>query len=224
MASVLGTSRGSGGLNSQLKCKSKRRRRRRSKRKGKDLAFCAAYRELSAPLRRPLVWGVGLCPEASLWVRDMSAQSRALWSSDAFVNVWGFGGPEGTVHRAAAGQQCEEAGQQQAEERAGTGPRRPSAWRTAPSRTHSMAPALLLTLTEETLAHGAKGNIHLSQHPCKPGARPCASFSIQIALEKEAGSHLPKLPDSLYLAWCLLFCKHPDLQRVQACPGRISRN
>lgn len=42
MASVLGTSRGSGGLSGQLRCKSKRRRRRRSKRKGKDLAFCAA--------------------------------------------------------------------------------------------------------------------------------------------------------------------------------------
>ncbi|XP_077021567.1 double-stranded RNA-specific editase B2 isoform X2 [Tamandua tetradactyla] len=35
MASVLGNSRGSGGLSSQLKCKSKRRRRRRSKRKDK---------------------------------------------------------------------------------------------------------------------------------------------------------------------------------------------
>ncbi|CAI9154167.1 unnamed protein product, partial [Rangifer tarandus platyrhynchus] len=34
MASVLGTSRASGGLSGQLKCKSKRRRRRRAKRKG----------------------------------------------------------------------------------------------------------------------------------------------------------------------------------------------
>ncbi|KAF4023331.1 hypothetical protein G4228_015079 [Cervus hanglu yarkandensis] len=36
MASVLGTSRASGGLSGQLKCKSKRRRRRRAKRKAKN--------------------------------------------------------------------------------------------------------------------------------------------------------------------------------------------
>nr|KAF6430637.1 adenosine deaminase RNA specific B2 (inactive) [Rousettus aegyptiacus] len=44
MASVLGTSRGSGGPGGQLRCKSKRRRRRRSKRKGKvsALSACAA--------------------------------------------------------------------------------------------------------------------------------------------------------------------------------------
>ncbi|XP_058388320.1 double-stranded RNA-specific editase B2 [Diceros bicornis minor] len=50
MASVLGTSRGSGGLNSQLKCKSKRRRRRRSKRKDKVSmlsAFIAPFKHLS---------------------------------------------------------------------------------------------------------------------------------------------------------------------------------
>ncbi|KAI5944041.1 Double-stranded RNA-specific editase B2 [Manis javanica] len=50
MASVLGTSRGSGGLNSQLKCKSKRRRRRRSKRKDKvsmSSAFMTPFKHLS---------------------------------------------------------------------------------------------------------------------------------------------------------------------------------
>ncbi|XP_007445718.1 PREDICTED: double-stranded RNA-specific editase B2 [Lipotes vexillifer] len=50
MASVLGTSRGSGGLSSQLKCKSKRRRRRRSKRKDKVStlsAFIASFKHLS---------------------------------------------------------------------------------------------------------------------------------------------------------------------------------
>ncbi|XP_023487871.1 double-stranded RNA-specific editase B2 [Equus przewalskii] len=50
MASVLGTSRGSGVLNSQLKCKSKRRRRRRSKRKDKVSmlsAFIAPFKHLS---------------------------------------------------------------------------------------------------------------------------------------------------------------------------------
>ncbi|XP_029092049.1 double-stranded RNA-specific editase B2 [Monodon monoceros] len=50
MASVLGTSRGSGGLSSQLKCKSKRRRRRRSKRKDKVStlsAFIASFKHVS---------------------------------------------------------------------------------------------------------------------------------------------------------------------------------
>lgn len=50
MASVLGASRGSGGLSSQLKCKSKRRRRRRSKRKDKVSmlsAFTAPFKHLS---------------------------------------------------------------------------------------------------------------------------------------------------------------------------------
>ncbi|XP_066241330.1 double-stranded RNA-specific editase B2 isoform X1 [Saccopteryx leptura] len=50
MASVLGTSRGSGGLSSQLRCKSKRRRRRRSKRKDKVSmlsAFIAPFKHLS---------------------------------------------------------------------------------------------------------------------------------------------------------------------------------
>uniref|UniRef100_H2Q1J4 Adenosine deaminase RNA specific B2 (inactive) n=1 Tax=Pan troglodytes TaxID=9598 RepID=H2Q1J4_PANTR len=50
MASVLGSGRGSGGLNSQLKCKSKRRRRRRSKRKDKVSilsTFLAPFKHLS---------------------------------------------------------------------------------------------------------------------------------------------------------------------------------
>ncbi|XP_072811264.1 double-stranded RNA-specific editase B2 isoform X2 [Vicugna pacos] len=50
MASVLGTSRASGGLSGQLKCKSKRRRRRRSKRKDKVStlsAFVAPFKHLS---------------------------------------------------------------------------------------------------------------------------------------------------------------------------------
>ncbi|XP_047598595.1 double-stranded RNA-specific editase B2 [Lutra lutra] len=50
MASVLGTSRASGGLSGQLKCKSKRRRRRRSKRKDKVSmlsAFIAPFKHLS---------------------------------------------------------------------------------------------------------------------------------------------------------------------------------
>ncbi|KAM6215834.1 double-stranded RNA-specific editase B2 [Rhynchocyon petersi] len=50
MASVLGNSRGSGGLSSQLKCKSKRRRRRRSKRKDKVSilsTFIAPFKYLS---------------------------------------------------------------------------------------------------------------------------------------------------------------------------------
>ncbi|XP_058912447.1 double-stranded RNA-specific editase B2 isoform X2 [Kogia breviceps] len=50
MAAVLGTSRGSGGLSSQLKCKSKRRRRRRSKRKDKVSmlsAFIASFKHVS---------------------------------------------------------------------------------------------------------------------------------------------------------------------------------
>ncbi|KAF6270517.1 adenosine deaminase RNA specific B2 (inactive) [Rhinolophus ferrumequinum] len=50
MASVLGTSRGSGGLSSQLRCKSKRRRRRRSKRKDKVSmlsAFISPFKHLS---------------------------------------------------------------------------------------------------------------------------------------------------------------------------------
>ncbi|KAF6128572.1 adenosine deaminase RNA specific B2 (inactive) [Phyllostomus discolor] len=50
MASVLGTSRGSGGLSSQLRCKSKRRRRRRSKRKDKVSmlsAFITPFKHLS---------------------------------------------------------------------------------------------------------------------------------------------------------------------------------
>ncbi|XP_057588877.1 double-stranded RNA-specific editase B2 [Hippopotamus amphibius kiboko] len=50
MASVLGTSRASGGLSSQLKCKSKRRRRRRSKRKDKVSmlsAFIASFKHVS---------------------------------------------------------------------------------------------------------------------------------------------------------------------------------
>ncbi|XP_020920728.1 double-stranded RNA-specific editase B2 isoform X2 [Sus scrofa] len=50
MASVLGSSRGSGGLSSQLKCKSKRRRRRRSKRRDKVSllsAFIAPFKHVS---------------------------------------------------------------------------------------------------------------------------------------------------------------------------------
>ncbi|KAM8958575.1 double-stranded RNA-specific editase B2 [Lycaon pictus] len=50
MASVLGTSRGSGGLSGQLRCKSKRRRRRRSKRKDKVSmlsALIAPFKHLS---------------------------------------------------------------------------------------------------------------------------------------------------------------------------------
>ncbi|XP_017374322.1 double-stranded RNA-specific editase B2 [Cebus imitator] len=50
MASVLGGGRGSGGLNSQLKCKSKRRRRRRSKRRDKVSilsTFLAPFKHLS---------------------------------------------------------------------------------------------------------------------------------------------------------------------------------
>nr|XP_010960369.2 double-stranded RNA-specific editase B2 [Camelus bactrianus] len=50
MASVLGTSRASGGLSGQLKCKSKRRRRRRSKRKDKVStlsAFVAPFKHVS---------------------------------------------------------------------------------------------------------------------------------------------------------------------------------
>ncbi|KAM9683120.1 double-stranded RNA-specific editase B2 isoform 2-T2 [Dama dama] len=50
MASVLGTSRASGGLSGQLKCKSKRRRRRRAKRKDKVSvlsAFIAPFKRLN---------------------------------------------------------------------------------------------------------------------------------------------------------------------------------
>lgn len=104
MASVLGTSRGSGGLSSQLRCKSKRRRRRRSKRKGKDLLVQRdASQELSAPRR--VLWAGGLAcvggfPGRCWW--DVSAE-RGLGSSDTFVNGWGaFASPEGTLtgHRA----------------------------------------------------------------------------------------------------------------------------
>lgn len=70
MASVLGSSRASGGLSGQLKCKSKRRRRRRSKRKGK--------------LRAPLSGGRRL-PRLYFRAPRPSVPSRARPSSDPFV-------------------------------------------------------------------------------------------------------------------------------------------
>lgn len=89
MASVLGTSRGSGGLSSQLKCKSKRRRRRRSKRKGKDVAFCAA--SANCTLVRVLVSGGPPASTALLWgAGGASVQRRARQSSDPFVKGWGL--------------------------------------------------------------------------------------------------------------------------------------
>ncbi|XP_058153648.1 double-stranded RNA-specific editase B2 isoform X2 [Dasypus novemcinctus] len=54
MASVLGNSRGSGGLSSQLKCKSKRRRRRRSKRKGTSSAEVKENRHVGNLETKPL--------------------------------------------------------------------------------------------------------------------------------------------------------------------------
>lgn len=87
MASVLGTSRGSGGLSSQLRCKSKRRRRRRSKRKGKDAVPVPAR----VPLRTPLL-SVGSAvssgsPVGCWW--GISAEQSAR-SSDIFANGWGL--------------------------------------------------------------------------------------------------------------------------------------
>lgn len=91
MASVLGTSRGSGGLSSQLRCKSKRRRRRRSKRKGKDLVF-GAERLLLTLLSLPRSSGLWALPVSSgfpLGYGVVSAQGRVLGSSGPFVSDWG---------------------------------------------------------------------------------------------------------------------------------------
>ena len=95
MASVLGTSRASGGLSGQLKCKSKRRRRRRAKRKGKDRLprrlsrtprdarrFCAPCPLLAASL--------GL-----LGRRGRGPPSAPLQSSGPSVNAQASASPRG---------------------------------------------------------------------------------------------------------------------------------
>lgn len=103
MASVLGTSRGSGVLNSQLKCKSKRRRRRRSKRKGKDLVFCA-----NSPLFSAVLLSVGFACLQQLHFRTLlGCQDKAetRWLAREFRSLCKWLGAfvtlEGTVNRAA---------------------------------------------------------------------------------------------------------------------------
>lgn len=106
MASVLGASRGSGGLSSQLKCKSKRRRRRRSKRKGKDLAFCAAPLTARSSALLLVSAGAACFGSSTFGAGGASVQSRARRSSDPFVKGRGFcelrgDGEPGTGNRAA---------------------------------------------------------------------------------------------------------------------------
>lgn len=106
MASVLGTSRGSGGLSSQLRCKSKRRRRRRSKRKGKDAvpgAGAGCPCELSSGLWAPLF------PAAPLPCRLLAGhQRRAERSEFRYLCKWlgASASPEGTVNGGEGSAEC----------------------------------------------------------------------------------------------------------------------
>lgn len=136
MASVLGTSRGSGGPGGQLRCKSKRRRRRRSKRKGKDPGA-------RAPPANSL-WPAGFArfPRLPAGVR------RGVPAGDRESSE--FGSPRqwpGLVHRAAA--------RQSGSSRQASGGRMDSGWRSLPS---GRSPPPPLTLAEAALAHGAPEN------------------------------------------------------------------
>lgn len=100
MASVLGSSRGSGGLSSQLRCKSKRRRRRRSKRKGKDLVVGAERLLLTllSLARSSGLWALPASSSSPLGDDGMSVQGRALGSSDPFASGGVVGGRLLTAH------------------------------------------------------------------------------------------------------------------------------
>lgn len=103
MASVLGTSRASGGLSGQLKCKSKRRRRRRAKRKGKDLL----PRRLSRTLRDARRLCLRALPASSGLPRDAGATwpgpaERPAPEFRSLRERPGFRKPEGVANQAGS--------------------------------------------------------------------------------------------------------------------------
>lgn len=104
MASVLGTSRGSGGLSGQLRCKSKRRRRRRSKRKGKDAVPVPAR---GAPANSPPVCGLR-CFQRLPCRLLVGHQRRAERSEFRYLckRLGASASPEGTANGAEGSAEC----------------------------------------------------------------------------------------------------------------------
>ncbi|CAK7321299.1 hypothetical protein VULLAG_LOCUS23236 [Vulpes lagopus] len=191
MASVLGTSRGSGGLSGQLRCKSKRRRRRRSKRKGKDLAFCAASTNCTllclarvVPPLQQLRCGV----LGGVRSKQSAQESRSLCKGPGgFFELRGDCAQRTRQLRAQPSRAASSRGAGQA----GTKDGAAVPWSAARSPPWSppwlalRSPALPLTLSEATLARGAKGNTHLSQQPQKQGQDPVPAPPSKLSRRKE---------------------------------------
>lgn len=179
MASVLGTSRGSGGLSSQLKCKSKRRRRRRPKRKGKDLAFCAASANCTLG-RVTRVWGAACFRRSTLGCRWGVGTEESVLEFRSLCK--GLGAPasaEGTGTRPERRAQ-----QSLGWERRGHRSRRR---RTVPSPTRAPQPGA----ASDPLG-GDTSTRCQRKHPLKPaapetGTRPGARSSILMVLEEGMG-------------------------------------